>query len=305
MLSLFAKTLARRQPDPMALGAVLILLSCQAAFGGGPEEPRLKFLDDFFYLGSPPCQQDPFEERIETERHDFTQSTRTVGRGVIQLESGYTYLYKDFEEEIEHSHTTPELLARFGLSEDVEFRLRWNYAWRFRDPGENVDGAEDLRWSFKLRVFDQDLLLPEMATEIRFTAPTGGSAWTTEQVEHGLDVIYGWELTEGMELYGSTQYATNGLADFGLLPEEPASDRFLVMAQSVALGLEITEQSTVYIEYFGIWSNGAADNFSINVFNIGVDYYLTDDLVLDWRIGTGLTADSDDLFTGVGGGVRF
>ena len=50
-----------------------------------------EFCDDF---GKSACQQrDPWEERIETDRHDFTQSAVTVGRGVVQFESGY-YIYQ-------------------------------------------------------------------------------------------------------------------------------------------------------------------------------------------------------------------
>ncbi len=75
-------------------------------------EPFLKFLDDLRCFPHGTCQRDPYEERIETERHDFTQSTKTVGRGVLQLEAGYSYFYKDKDAEIEHSHTTPEGLLR-------------------------------------------------------------------------------------------------------------------------------------------------------------------------------------------------
>ena len=39
--------------------------------------------------------------------------------------------------------------------------------------------------------------------------------------------------------------------------------------------------------------------------NIGIDYYLSNDIVLDIRAGIGLTTDSDDFFAGVGGGLRF
>ena len=93
------------------------------------EEPFFRFLDDF---GKPWEQQrNPYEERIETERHDFTQSTVTVGRGVFQIESGYSYFYKKDGEETESSHTLPETLLRYGLSEDIDLRIRGNYAWRF------------------------------------------------------------------------------------------------------------------------------------------------------------------------------
>ena len=68
---------------------------------------------------------------METERHDFTQSAVTVGRGIVQVESGYSYFYKDTEDELESAHTAPEMLVRVGLSEDIEFRIRWNYVWQF------------------------------------------------------------------------------------------------------------------------------------------------------------------------------
>jgi hypothetical protein len=268
-------------------------------------EPRIKFLDDLIGGLRAPSNEDPYEERIETERHDFTQSTKTVGRGVSQLEAGYTYFYKDEDNEVEQTHATPEMLLRFGLTDDIEFRIRWNYAWRFRDEADNTDSAQDLNWSFKLGVTDQACWRPESALQIRGTAPTGGAAWTTGRVEFGMDYIYAWQLRNGVTVYGSSGFGTNGLGDFSLLPEEPASDRFIVWSQSMALGADVTERSTLYLEWFGLFSHALEDDFSLSVFNLGVDYYVTHNFVIDWRLGVGLTPDTDDVFSGVGGGYRF
>jgi hypothetical protein len=41
------------------------------------------------------------------------------------------------------------------------------------------------------------------------------------------------------------------------------------------------------------------------VFNVGIDHYVTDNFVIDWRGGVGLSEDAEDFFTGVGGGYRF
>ena len=265
----------------------------------------LKFLDDLGRIGRPCPQRDPYEERIETERHDFTQSTKTVGRGVVQIESGYSYFYKDTGEEIEQLHAAPESLLRIGLSDDIEFRLRFNYGWVSIDEAEDVQGSQDMIWSFKLGMTDQCGLVPESALELRFTAPTGGSAFSTRRVDHGLDYIYGWEVAEGWELYGSTGYGTGGLGDFGLIPDEPAEDWFVVWSQSVALSTELTENTTMYNEFYGLFSHASEDAFSIAVYNIGFDYYANKDFVLDLRAGKGLTPDSDDFFTGIGGGYRF
>jgi hypothetical protein len=267
--------------------------------------PQPKFWDDLQRIGKPCPRRDPFDERIETERHDFTQSTKTVGRGVVQVESGYGYFYKDADDEIEGTHTAPETLVRFGLSDDIEFRLRYTYAWKFIEEAEDQAGSQDLIWSFKLGLTDQCYLTPESALELRFTAPTGGRDFSSRRVDHGLDYIYGWELADGWELYGSTGYATGGLGDVSLIPEEPATDWFVVWTQSVALGTELTEKMTMYNEFFGIFSHALADDFSIVVYDIGIDYYINNNFVVDFRAGKGLTPDSDDFFAGIGGGYRF
>ncbi len=282
----------------------LTALFTRAALSGdsGPcDEPRIKFLDDLVGVH----RRDPFEERIETERHDFTQSTKTVGYHVAQIEAGYSYFYNDNDQEIERSHTSPELMLRIGLSDDIEFRVRWDYAWRFVDEADNRDGAEDLRWGIKLGITDQECLVPESALEIRFTVPTGGTAWSTDRVEFGLDYIYEWEVATGWDLYGSTGFGTGALDDFGFVPEDPTADRFLVWSQSLALGVELTERATMYTEWYGIFSRGLDKEKLTHTFNMGIDYYVTDDFVVDFRAGVGLNDDTDDLFTGIGGGYRF
>lgn len=289
---------------------VLGALRADDARGAEPSESDVTFLDAVFRPSQSDTFRDPWEERMETDRHDFTPSTKTVGRGVAQLEGGYTYFYKDQNDEIEQSHTAPELLLRVGLTPDVEFRVRWNYVWQEiagPNAGEKVhfDGAEDLQWGFKLALTEQAGLMPESALILESTVPTGGSAWSTERVEFGLVYIYGWQLAERWNVTGSSGLLTQGLDDFGLLPDEPSADRFLAGLQSVSLGYELTERNTLYAEWFGEFSHGLADEFVLSVFNVGVDHYFTDNFLVDFRVGMGLTDDSDDLFAGFGGAVRF
>ncbi len=264
-----------------------------------------EFCDDF---SKPACQQrDPYEERIDTERHDFTQSAVTVGRGVVQIEGGYSYFKKESSTASESSHTTPEMLLRVGLSEDIEFRLRWHYVWKFIDTEPDESGSEDLRYSLKLQLTRQsdDGFSPTTALEVRGSAPTGGDDFTTRGAEFSLNYIYQWELADELFLTGSTGFGTNGFGDFGLLPEEPAEVNYNALSQSVALGMELSERNTGYAEWFGIYSDGLDDEFVVSVFNVGLDHYLTDDIVLDARFGVGLSGDSDEFFVGVGGGYRF
>jgi len=289
---------------PQAYSAIAIFGSFVAGTTNAQAQ-LFEFCDDF---SKSACQQrGPFEERIETERHDFTQSAVTVGRGVFQIESGYSYFYKDTKEEIEASHTGPEMLLRYGISEDIEIRLRWNYVWQFIDVEPNRSGSEDLRYSVKLQMTRQPEagLLPTSALEVRGSAPTGGSEYSTRLVEVSLDYIYQWELAEGTTLAGSTGFGTDGFGDYGLLPDEPTSNRYIVMTQSAVVGFELSESNTLYVEWYGAFSKGLEDEFVISVLNLGIDHYLTNNFVLDIRGAVGLSGDSDDLIFGIGGGYRF
>ena len=128
----------------MAIGLLAASPLAVAQEGGESDEPFIRFWDDLFCWGKS-APRDPWEERIETERHDFTQSAKTVGYGVSQLEMGYTYFYFDEQEELEQSHVGPELMLRLGISEDIEFRLRWTYIWQSigsEHDDERVSGAK-------------------------------------------------------------------------------------------------------------------------------------------------------------------
>lgn len=256
---------------------------------------------------------------IETDRHDFTQSPRTIGAGVVQFEGGYSYFYKSQNEETENSHTTPELVTRIGITDDVELRLRMNYVWQFRDGEEDLtdfDSAEDIRYGLKLALTEQDRWTPESAVRIIGSAPTGGSDFTTNHDEFGLDVVYEWRNEDDWSLAGSTGFGTDGLGEFSLVGfaglalqgaegEGGGRDRFTAFSQSIACGVPLSERTELYVEYFGIYSRGLREDFTLNFFNAGVDYLLTPDLVIDFRLGAGLNEEADDMFVGVGGAYRF
>jgi Putative MetA-pathway of phenol degradation len=159
----------------------------------------------------------------------------------------------------------------------------------------------------KLQMTEQEecSCLPTSALEINSSVPTGGEDWTTGRVGIGLDYIYQWEIMAGTTIAGSTGFATDGFADFSFLPEDQRADHSLALSQSAVLGTELSDDSTIYFEWFGIFSHGMEDEIVANVFDIGVDYYVTNNFVLDLRVGTGLSDDADDFFSGVGGGYRF
>jgi hypothetical protein len=68
--------------------------------------------------------ENPFEDAIETDRDSFTSATTTVGRGRLVIESAYSFLDN---RGVKETHSFPELLGRYGLTERLELRLGWNY----------------------------------------------------------------------------------------------------------------------------------------------------------------------------------
>jgi hypothetical protein len=68
----------------------------------------------------------------------------------------------------------------------------------------------------------------------------------------------------------------------------------------------LTERVTGYAEFFGLFTHGYGDDEDNQVYyNMGADYYLTDNFLIDARAGVGMTDDSSDFFCGLGGAFRF
>jgi hypothetical protein len=83
---------------------------------------------------------------IETDRDSFTPATETVEMGRLVLESGYSFI--DNRDAAE-THSLPELIARYGVTDWLEFRLGSNYevggeanAISGNGGGGDFDGAE-------------------------------------------------------------------------------------------------------------------------------------------------------------------
>jgi hypothetical protein len=67
------------------------------------------------------------EDEIETDRPDFTESSKVVGKGRVQLETGYTMTYDKSLLSRLREQTFPEALLRIGVTECFEFRCVWTY----------------------------------------------------------------------------------------------------------------------------------------------------------------------------------
>jgi hypothetical protein len=237
------------------------------------------------------------DEPIVTDRPDFTEASSTVGRGVYQLEAGYTYSYNNDAAGRLIGHSYPEALLRFGVYDDwLELRMAWNYVNEEVD-GIRSSGADDLYLGMKLGLTPQDGWLPEMALVPQMTVPTGARAFTANEVLGGVNWLYGWDVSDFIATGGSTQFNRTIDADSG--------NAYTEWAQSWTIGYSLTERLGAYTEWFAFFPHGADFAKPQHYFDGGFTYLISDNVQWDVRAGVGLNDAADDYFAGTGLSIRY
>jgi hypothetical protein len=250
------------------------------------------------------AQDSVYDEPLATDRPDFTEASSVVGRGVLQLETGYTYFHDDEDGTETQTHSLPETLFRYGISDTVELRLVWNYFWEQTDDAASRtrrDGADDLVLGAKFALTSQDGLRPESALIVDMSTPTGGAAFTNHHCELGTNYLWGYDLENDKSIAGSFGYGT--------LTDSPGAnsdfDRYNVFHASVTHGFSLVESLNMYIEYFGLYYDGLSGGRPENYVDSGITYLPNNNLQFDIRLGIGLNDAAVDYFAGPGVSARF
>jgi hypothetical protein len=247
--------------------------------------------------GGPPG----FDEPLASDRPDFTEASTTVGRGVWQLEMGYTYIRDEAGTTSLSAHSYPELLLRVGILADwLEARVGWNYGSSRERVGPlatDISGAEDIYLGLKLGLTPQDGILPEMAIMPQMTVPTGHSQITAERVLPGVNWLYGWEMNDFLSTGGSTQA--------NIAVDGETADEYLEFAQSWTIGYSLTERLGAYTEWFVLAPCGAETAATEHYLDAGFTFSVSNDLQFDVRAGKGISGPADDYFLGTGAVIRW
>lgn len=239
------------------------------------------------------------DEPLVTDRPDFTESSSTVGRGVNQLEMGYTFTHDEDGTTSTRSQTYPEILWRRGiLAEWLELRLGWTYGEeRVNTAGAvaNQGDSEDIYLGFKIALTPQECWLPEMALLPQMTIPVGGP-FSAEEVLPGVNWLYSWEINDCWGIGGSTQVnrALDGATNAS----------YMEVAQSIATGVSLTEEVGAYAEWYAFFPDSADTEQNEHYLNGGFTYLWNNDVQFDIRAGVGLNDAADDYFLGTGASFR-
>ena len=241
------------------------------------------------------------DEPLVTDRPDFTEASSTVGRGVTQIEFGYTFTRDNIAGVSTRTHSVGEPLLRHGIVANwLEFRAAiFPVNQRTKMPGSanSTAGTEDVYLGLKIGLSPQAGIAPEMALIPQMTIPTGSSAFTNEETLPGVNWIYSWEINDVISTAGSSQI--NRSIDDG------TGRAYLEFAQSWTVAYTLTEKFGAYTEYFALIPHSADTAKPQHFFNFGFTYLFSDDIQWDIRYGKGLNRFADDYFVGTGISIRF
>ena len=216
-------------------------------------------------------------QEIITDRPDQTESSSTIQKGNLQIESGILleFLGEDISSRqyssSERNLVAPTTLIRYGLLDFAELRIV-SQIESVKNNSTSVTGIGDLEIGTKLQLLKKEKSLLEIALLSHIIIPTGSkevSSNTTGSIN---------KLCVSHRSNTNISIAYNlGYNYFGSGKGNPT--------YSFVLGSAINDKASVYLEPYG-----ELIEFEDNVINInsGITYLMKDNFQLDFSFGTGI-----------------
>lgn len=207
-----------------------------------------------------------------TDRPDQTESSRTVMKGALQVESGMLLNFKEIEMISVRQILLPTTLFRYGITRCVELRLL-NQLETLKGLGQSYQGISDLEIGTKIQVLRDDTRNTEIALIAQISLPTGtrelsqrASGFTTTiSISHRLSENAGIGYNIGYD------HPEGGIGN---------------LTYSLAYGFGINEKVSAYVEPYGEIAD--MGKFVSNI-NAGFTFLAKDNLQFDFSFGTGMS----------------
>ncbi len=234
------------------------------------------------------------DEPLVTDRPDATESSSTVGKGVLQFETGGIYESYENNNIKNENYTYNTMLIRYGILDNMELRLGWDFVEGITKVNGNkldniTSGFSPLLLGMKVDITEENGLMPEIAL-IGHVFPVF-SASTDYRPEHtGVD--FRFSLSHTLSEKSSLGY--NIGAEWG--NDSPEA----TCVYTLAYGYSITDRFGVYAEVYG---DLPEDHSANHYWDAGMTYLMSNDLQLDAYVGTSIT-EGQDILLGIGFSYR-
>lgn len=233
-------------------------------------------------------------EPLVTDRPDATESSSTVGKGVLQFETGGIYESYENNNIKTENYTYNTMLIRYGILDNMELRLGWDFVEGITKVNGNklnnvTSGLSPLLLGMKVDITEENGLMPEIAL-ISHVFPVF-SASTDYRPEHtGVD--FRFSLSHTLSEKSSLGY--NIGAEWG--NDSPEA----TCVYTLAYGYSITDRFGMYAEVYG---DLPEDHSANHYWDAGMTYLVSNDLQLDAYVGTSIT-EGQDILLGIGFSYR-
>lgn len=226
--------------------------------------------------------------QIVTDRPDATEASRVVPKGAFQIETGG--FYQTFEDEgiTTDSYTFNTTLLRYGLLENFELRLGWDFVeerTKVESTGMEMiaSGMSPLLAGMKVQIADEDGWIPELALIGHVFLPfTAGSDFRPE--------------TTGADFRFSGSYTIDEASGFGYNVGAQWGDDSPEIAYiyTMVYGRSITHNTGFYVELYGDFPEDSKAN---HLWDAGVTWLPIPNLQFDATVGTSITEGQDLLLS--------
>jgi len=230
----------------------------------------------------------PVVREMITDRPDATESPNTVPLKSLQIETGGFYESfeeNDFKTETLGYNTT---LFRYGLLENLELRLGWNFEERrFSNNGQKIEnvtsGFSPLLAGIKVAITEEKGLFPEIGLLVHIALPFLAS---TDYHPETTGVDFRFAFAHALNEKSSVSY--NLGAKWGDDSPEAA------YIYTVSYGYSISNKIGAYVEIYG---NFPEDNKANHLWDAGLTYSIQNNLQIDATIGSSITKGQDILLS--------
>jgi hypothetical protein len=231
---------------------------------------------------------------LVTDRPDFTESSEVVGRGALQVESGFSFENDRQDADRSRVVSAPQLLVRVGVTPRFELRFGGDgfvaESIRTATGTSHATGSSDAEIGFKYKLTGSPVAGFDAAILPSLSLPTGRAGFSSAGYDPGVKLTWARELPRGFGLSGNVNLAWLTVDD--RRDWEPSI--------SLSLSRDLAENWGAYWETYGFINDGTC----ACTFNAGITRGFGGNLQLDVEAGRGMTASAADWFVGVGFAVR-
>lgn len=225
---------------------------------------------------------------MTADRPELGVSSRTVGRGRVQLEMETEYEQETREDETITRVVAPSALLRFGVTEDLELRVASNLLVFEGAESGLANATLGLKWNF----LEGE---PSLGMLAQVTLPAGNPALRVEDTQYQVALLADFPLAKNLEARVNAGASSAGSVGSGQRVDPTAS---------LALFTKVGKSVELHAEY-GYLGASRFRGGTGQVFDAGLALIVDEDTQIDLAGFKGLAGETYDWKLVLGFGHRF